>query len=67
MPPRDRSSGGIQVIEVDGDFKKVSIDPRVSDRAVCIRTETGQEEQAEIGQPPTLCELVEILLTTGCM
>jgi hypothetical protein len=37
-----------KAIEADGEFKKVSLDPRVPDRAVCIGIETHQEEQAKL-------------------
>jgi hypothetical protein len=37
-----------KAIEAEGEFRKVPLDPRVSDRAVCISTETGQEEHAEL-------------------
>jgi hypothetical protein len=37
-----------KVIEADGKFRKIPLDPRVSDRAVCIDTETSQEGQAEL-------------------
>jgi hypothetical protein len=37
-----------KAIEADDEFKKVPLDPRVPDRAVCIGTETDQEEQIEM-------------------
>jgi hypothetical protein len=57
-----------KTIEVDGDFKKVALDPRVPDRVVFLGTEMSLEEQSELlafldknndvlhGQPPTLSE-----------
>jgi hypothetical protein len=33
-----------KAIETDDEFRKVPLDPRVPDRAVCISTETCQEE-----------------------
>jgi hypothetical protein len=32
----------------DGEFKKVPLDPRVPDRVMCISTEMGQQEHAEL-------------------
>jgi ubiquitin len=37
-----------KAIKVDGDFKKVALDPRVPNRVVCPGTETSTEEQAEL-------------------
>jgi hypothetical protein len=37
-----------KVIDADGDLKKVALDPRVSDRVVCLGTKTNLEEQAEL-------------------
>jgi hypothetical protein len=34
--------------EPDSEFKKVPLDPRVSNRVVCIGTEIGLEEQAKL-------------------
>jgi hypothetical protein len=36
-----------KAIEVEGDFKKVAVDPTVPDRAVCLNTETSLEEQVQ--------------------
>jgi hypothetical protein len=36
------------VIEADGELKKVPLDSKVPDKAVCINIETGLEEQAEL-------------------
>jgi hypothetical protein len=35
-------------IEAKGEFKKVPLDPRVSDKTVCISTEANQQDQAEL-------------------
>jgi hypothetical protein len=35
-------------IEAEGEFKKVSLDPRVLDKTVCINTEANQQDQAEL-------------------
>jgi hypothetical protein len=49
MAHHQRSFGRIQkVIEAEGDFRKVALDPRVPDRAVCLSTETSLEEQAKL-------------------
>jgi hypothetical protein len=37
-----------KAIEANGEFKKVPLDPRVPYNVMCIGTETGQEEQAEL-------------------
>jgi hypothetical protein len=37
-----------KAIKANGDFKKVTLDPRVPDGAVCIGTETSLEEQVEL-------------------
>jgi hypothetical protein len=37
-----------KAIEADGNFKKVALDPRVSDRAMYLNVETSPEEQAEL-------------------
>jgi hypothetical protein len=37
-----------RAIEAKGEFKKVSLDPRVADRTVCISAEASQLEQAEL-------------------
>jgi hypothetical protein len=37
-----------KAIEVDGNFKKVPLDPRVPNRVVCLGTETEPEEQVEL-------------------
>jgi hypothetical protein len=37
-----------KAIEAKGDFKKVALDPRIPDKAVCIGIETTLEEQAEL-------------------
>jgi hypothetical protein len=37
-----------KVIKADGEFRKVSLDPRVPDRTMCLGTETCLEEQAEL-------------------
>jgi hypothetical protein len=39
-----------KAIEAEGDFKKMALDPRVSDRAVCLCTEMSPHEQAKILQ-----------------
>jgi hypothetical protein len=39
-----------KAIEAEGDFKRVAIDPRVSDKAVCIGTKMNPQEQAELLQ-----------------
>jgi hypothetical protein len=36
------------VIEAEGEFQKVPLDPRVPDRIVCIGIEASQQEQAEL-------------------
>jgi hypothetical protein len=36
------------IIEAEGEFKKVPLDPRVSDKTVCIGTEASQEEQTKL-------------------
>jgi hypothetical protein len=72
---RNTSTGHLKVeapaeykkaIEADDEFKKVSLDSRVHDSAMCIGTEIGQQEQVELlaflnktmtsshGQPLTL-------------
>jgi hypothetical protein len=33
-----------KTIEVDGDFKKVVLNPRVPDKAICLGTKTSPEE-----------------------
>jgi hypothetical protein len=57
-----------QVIEDDGKTKKIPLDPRVLDKAICLSTEMAPEEEAELlafldknndglhGQPLTLLE-----------
>jgi hypothetical protein len=35
-------------IKAEGEFKKVLLDPRVSDNTVCIGTEANQQDQAEL-------------------
>jgi hypothetical protein len=37
-----------KAIEVDGNFKKVPLDPRVPNRVVCLGTEIEPEEQVEL-------------------
>jgi hypothetical protein len=37
-----------KVIEAEGEFQKVPLDPRVLDKTVCIGTEASQQEQAEL-------------------
>jgi hypothetical protein len=37
-----------KAIKAEGEFKKVPIDPRVFDKAVCIDAEVSQKEQAEL-------------------
>jgi hypothetical protein len=37
-----------KVIEAEGEFKKVPLDPRVPDRTVCIGVEANQQEQEEL-------------------
>jgi hypothetical protein len=37
-----------KAIEVEGEFQKVPLDLRVTDKIVCIRTEVSKQEQAEI-------------------
>jgi hypothetical protein len=37
-----------KVIEVKGDFKRVALNPRVSDKAVYISTKISPQEQAEL-------------------
>jgi hypothetical protein len=37
-----------KVIEAKGEFQKVSLDPRVLDKTVCIGTEASQQDQAEL-------------------
>jgi hypothetical protein len=37
-----------KLIEAEGEFKKVSLNPRVSDKTVCISTEANQEDQVEL-------------------
>jgi hypothetical protein len=39
-----------RAIEIKGDFTRVSLDPRIPDRTMCIRAEMGSEEQAELLQ-----------------
>jgi hypothetical protein len=39
-----------KAIEAEGDFKKVALDPRVPDRAVCLSTEMSLQEQVELLQ-----------------
>jgi hypothetical protein len=68
-----------KAIEPDGEFNNVPLDSRVPDRAVCIGTESGQQEQAELlaflektvmflhGQPPTWWVLAEISLSIDYM
>jgi hypothetical protein len=34
--------------EVEGDLKRVALDPRVPDKAVCIDTEMSMQEQVEL-------------------
>jgi hypothetical protein len=36
------------IIEVEGEFKKVPLDPRVPDKTVCIGAEASQEEQMKL-------------------
>jgi hypothetical protein len=36
------------IIEAEGEFKKVSLDPRVPDKTVCIGAEASQEEQTKL-------------------
>jgi hypothetical protein len=35
-------------IEAESEFEKVPLDPRVSDKIVCIGTKTNQQDQAEL-------------------
>jgi hypothetical protein len=37
-----------KAIEVEGDFKKVALDPMVLDRAACLGTEMSPQEQVEL-------------------
>jgi hypothetical protein len=37
-----------KIIEAEGEFKKVPLDPRVLDQIVCIGTEASQEEQTKL-------------------
>jgi hypothetical protein len=37
-----------KVIEAESEFQKVLLDPRVTDRIVCIGTEASQQEQAKL-------------------
>jgi hypothetical protein len=37
-----------KIIEGEGEFKKVPLDPRVSDKTVCIGAEASREEQAKL-------------------
>jgi hypothetical protein len=37
-----------KIIEVEGEFKKVPLDPRILDKTVCIGMETNQEEQMNL-------------------
>jgi hypothetical protein len=37
-----------KAIEAKGDFKKVALDPRIPNRAVCIGIETTPEEHVEL-------------------
>jgi hypothetical protein len=39
-----------KAIVAEGDFKRVTLDPRVPDKAVCIGTEMSPQEQAELLQ-----------------
>jgi hypothetical protein len=39
-----------KAIKAAGDFKRVALDPRVPDKAVCIGTEMSPQEQAELLQ-----------------
>jgi hypothetical protein len=49
MPHQSRSSIRIQkAIEAKDDFKKVKLDPRVPNRAICLDTETSPEEHEEL-------------------
>jgi hypothetical protein len=45
-PTQGRTSDRIQkkIISVEGEFKKVPLDPRVPDKTVCIDVEASQEE-----------------------
>jgi hypothetical protein len=61
-----------KAIEVEGEFKKVPLDPRVPDKTVCNGAEASQKEQREMlsfldetmiylhGQPPTWWESAEM-------
>jgi hypothetical protein len=37
-----------KLTDTEGEFKKVSLDPRVLDNTVCIGTEANQQDQAEL-------------------
>jgi hypothetical protein len=37
-----------KAIEAEGDFKRVALDPRVPDKAVCIGIEMSPQEQVEL-------------------
>jgi hypothetical protein len=37
-----------KAIETEGDLKKVALDPRVPDRAICLDTEMSPQEQVEL-------------------
>jgi hypothetical protein len=39
-----------KVIECEGDFTRVALDPRVPDRTMCIGAEMSPEEQAKLLQ-----------------
>jgi hypothetical protein len=39
-----------KAIEAEGDFKRVALNPRVPDKAVCTGTEVSPQEQAELMQ-----------------
>jgi hypothetical protein len=39
-----------KAIEAEGGFKRVALDPRVPNKAICIGTEMSPQEQAELLQ-----------------
>jgi hypothetical protein len=48
QPLKETSIEFKKAIEAEGDFKRVALDPRVPDKAVCIGTEMSLQEQAEL-------------------
>jgi hypothetical protein len=50
LSKKEMSVESKKAIEAEGDFKRVTLDPRVPDKAVCNGTEMSPQEQAGLLQ-----------------